>query len=90
MYGAHILMNTPKYKPVPASLRLNNVELRRMGQAFRLGRYAIHFHMMGNVASSSIKACAVHVSYNRAYAVHGSSYATLQVGFPERAITGCT
>lgn len=39
-----------------------------------LGRYAIHFHMIGTVHSSLIKGNAIHHSYNRAVTTHGVHY----------------
>jgi hypothetical protein len=38
MYGAHVLLSTPKQKKVRGAVVLEDVELRRMGQAFRMGR----------------------------------------------------
>ena len=42
-----------------------------MGQAFRLGRYAIHFHLSGSMSGSYIRNCAIHHSHNRALTAHG-------------------
>ena len=46
-------------------VQMSNVELYYMGQAFRLGRYAIHFHLNGELADSYVKSCAFHKSFNR-------------------------
>ena len=35
--------------------RLENIEVTWAGQAFRLGRYPIHFHMNGDVEGSYVK-----------------------------------
>jgi hypothetical protein len=35
--------------------RIENVELSNVGQASKLGRYPIHFHMAGNVRGSYIR-----------------------------------
>ena len=44
-----------------------------MGQAFMLGRYAIHWHMQGQLQYKQyIKGCAIHHSYQRAVTVHGT------------------
>ena len=37
----------------------------------KIGKYPIHFHLVGNVSESYIKNCSVHNSFNRAIAVHG-------------------
>ncbi len=42
-------------------------------QAFRLGRYTIHWHMHGDVNYQSwIIGCAIHHTYNRAATIHGT------------------
>ena len=51
--------------------RLENVEVRRAGQAFRLGRYAIHFHLSGRLNNSWVRHCSIHHSFNRAITAHG-------------------
>lgn len=49
-----------------ANARIEFVELRHMGQAFRLGRYPIHFHLLGDVANKSyVRGCAIHNTFNR-------------------------
>ena len=58
--------------------RFSNVELFHVGQAFRLGRYPIHFHMNGDMPSSYVKECAIHESFNRATNVHASNYLTIE------------
>jgi hypothetical protein len=58
--------------------RFSNVELNHVGQAFRLGRYAIHFHMNGDMPSSFVRECAIHKSFNRAVNIHASNYLTIE------------
>ena len=53
--------------------RLSNVEVRRAGQGLKLGKYPIHFHMVGSVPRSYVKNCSVHHLFNRAIAVHGTN-----------------
>lgn len=50
---------------------MENTEVRHMGQAFRLGRYAIHFHLSGSMNGSYVRQCAIHHSHNRALTAHG-------------------
>ncbi|GAQ89759.1 hypothetical protein KFL_005590010 [Klebsormidium nitens] len=69
MYGAHIMVHSPGDDSAVA--RLANVEVRNAGQAFRLGRYPIHFHMIGRVTQSYVRNCSVHDTFNRAIAIHG-------------------
>ncbi len=58
--------------------RFSNVELTHVGQAFRLGRYPIHFHRNGDMPSSYVRECAIHKSFNRAVNVHASNYVTIE------------
>ena len=46
------------------------MQLNDVGQAFKLGRYPIHFHMTGNVAGSYIKNNVIHSSNNRGITLH--------------------
>jgi len=48
------------------------------GQAFRLGRYPVHFHMNGNMSSSYITSSAIHQTFNRAVNIHASNYVTVE------------
>ena len=51
--------------------RIEHTEVRYGGQAFRLGRYAIHFHLSGSMKGSYIRHCSIHHSNSRAIAIHG-------------------
>jgi hypothetical protein len=81
-FGAHILASADMTNAMPGKesikLRLSNVELFHVGQAFRLGRYPIHFHMNGDSPGSYVKECAIHESFNRAVNIHGSNYITVE------------
>jgi hypothetical protein len=56
------------------TFRASDCEFRHVGQAFKLGRYALHMHMIGAVHTSYIKNNAVNQSNNRAVAIHGTRY----------------
>lgn len=64
-------------EPESVIARLSNVELFHVGQAYRLGRYPIHFHMNGDMPSSYVSECAIHESFNRATNIHASNYLTI-------------
>ncbi|XP_071488092.1 fibrocystin-L-like [Diadema antillarum] len=51
--------------------RFEYVEVTHAGQAFRLGRYPIHFHMNGDVTGSYVRGCGIHHTFNRAVTIHG-------------------
>lgn len=56
-----------------SSGRLSGVELRRMGQFDRLGRYPFHWHRNGVSTGDYIEGSAIHQSIQRGIAVHGTS-----------------
>lgn len=71
-YGATIFMHSPGDDSL--TFRASDCEFRHVGQAFKLGRYALHMHMIGAVHTSYIKNNAVNQSNNRAVAIHGTRY----------------
>ena len=66
-----------------------NIEVRYAGQMGRLGRYSIHFHMIGAVRNSYVRANSIHHTFNRAIAIHGVHYLRCQdnVAFETRGHT---
>ena len=75
-YGAHIMLHSPGDDSLTG--RISYVELTQVGQAFQLGRYPLHFHMIGTVHNSYIKGNAIHHTYNRACTIHGVHYLTIE------------
>lgn len=71
-YGATIFLHSSGDDSLTA--RLGYIECTDVGQAFKLGRYAIHFHMIGNVHNSYVIGNSVHDSNNRAVTLHGSNF----------------
>lgn len=78
LFGAQVLMSTPANR-MRASLQFSHVELSFVGQAFRLGRYPIHWHMHGDGSASWVKGCSIHHSYQRAITIHGTHRVLLKV-----------
>ena len=54
-YGAVIMFHTPSPNEKKVTGRIENIEMTYAGQAFRLGRYAIHFHLNGDMTGSYVK-----------------------------------
>ncbi|MFD0862072.1 G8 domain-containing protein [Sungkyunkwania multivorans] len=55
-----------------------NVELYKMGQKAKLGRYPFHWHLNEDAAQGSyLKNSSIHRSFNRAVTIHGTDYITL-------------
>jgi hypothetical protein len=78
MYGGRLVVRTPPGPP-RAQLRLDNVELAHMGQAFRLGHYAVHFQWHGDAGRASwLRSCSIHHTYSRALGVQGTQRLMIQ------------
>jgi hypothetical protein len=58
--------------------RIAYIEFTNTAQAFNLGRYTIHFHLIGDVHRSYVKSCSFYFAFNRAVTFHGVSYLTVQ------------
>ena len=54
--------------------RIEYAEFQYVGQAFQVGRYPLHFHMIGDVSNSYIRGNSIHNTYNRAVTIHGVHY----------------
>ncbi len=80
-FGAHLMvMNN-------AVLRLDGVELRRVGQGGRFGRYPIHFHLLsyrpdgslvGDATAQSVTNSSIWNSANRCIVIHGTNGVTVR------------
>ncbi|MBL8331112.1 MAG: hypothetical protein JNJ71_19905 [Rubrivivax sp.] len=61
-----------------ATVQLAGVEFARMGQLNQLGRYPLHFHLMGQACRQCyLRDNSVHSSVQRGIVVHGTSGVTL-------------
>lgn len=74
-YGVTLFMHSAGDDSL--TTRLGYIEVTQAGQASQLGRYAIHFHMIGAVHKSYAKGVAVHKSFNRAFTIHGTNHLRL-------------
>jgi hypothetical protein len=81
-FGAHIMMSggsmTKSSSQQSVFAKFSNVEFYHVGQAYRLGRYPIHFHMNGDMSGSYVKECTIHESFNRATNIHATNYVTIE------------
>ena len=80
-FGGTIMINGAQQNSIENEnviARISNVELYHVGQAYRLGRYPIHFHMIGDSPSSYVSECSIHESFNRAVNIHASNYITVE------------
>lgn len=77
-YGGHVLAHN-------GSMKIFGVEFTRMGQLGMIGRYPLHWHVMGDVIGQGqfAKSNSYHNNYQRCMTIHGTSGVTAQdnVGF---------
>ncbi|XP_054620387.1 fibrocystin-L-like isoform X2 [Dunckerocampus dactyliophorus] len=72
-FGACIMVHPPVPNENLAMARLSYVEIFHAGQAFRLGRYPIHWHLVGDLQYKSyVRGCSIHQTYNRAVTIHNT------------------
>ena len=57
---------------------MEHVEITYAGQAFRLGRYPIHFHRNGDMKGSYVRGCSIHWGFNRAINIHDTHYVLIE------------
>ncbi|CAK8682976.1 unnamed protein product [Clavelina lepadiformis] len=73
-FGGSIMIHSSEPNSDEVEARIENIEVTYVGQAFRLGRYPIHFHLMGDVSGMYVKRCAIHNTFNRAVTIHGTHH----------------
>ncbi|CAG5956366.1 unnamed protein product [Menidia menidia] len=72
-FGGCIMFHAPRPGQNLAVGRLEYVEVSHAGQAFRLGRYPIHWHLMGDIGFQSyVRGCSIHRTFNRAVTIHNT------------------
>ncbi|XP_056378584.1 fibrocystin-L-like [Hyla sarda] len=72
-FGGCIMFHAPQPDRLQSIGRIEYVEVFHAGQAFRLGRYPIHWHLMGDVQYKSyVRGCGIHQTYNRAVTIHNT------------------
>lgn len=71
-YGATIMLHSPGDESVIG--RISHAEFFNVGQSFQIGRYPIHFHMIGEVNKSYVIGNSIHNSFNRGTTIHGVHY----------------
>jgi cell migration-inducing and hyaluronan-binding protein len=69
--GAHVTITEGGVAHVDA------VELTRVGQRGRLGRYPFHWHLSGDVTGQFLRNASIHGSVNRCVTLHGTQHASV-------------
>ena len=73
-FGSQIMIHAAEQNQGHVQARFEYIEVTHAGQAFRLGRYPIHFHLNGNVSGSYVRGCGIHHTFNRAVTIHSVDY----------------
>ena len=82
--------NTPEYTSLPEEMsKISGVEFTRMGQTGLMGRYPVHFHLVGNAKGAYVKNSSVHDSYQRCYTLHGTFGMLLENNVAYNSIGHC-
>ncbi|MEM1011615.1 MAG: G8 domain-containing protein, partial [Planctomycetota bacterium] len=71
--GGHIMI-----MPTAGQVRMDGVQLDRMGQSGRLGRYPMHWHIAGDRTGDFIRNSSVTNSNNRGITIHGTHNVLLE------------
>lgn len=66
-FGGHLMFGPG------ATIRIEGVEFRKMGQKGHAGRYPIHWHLAGDREGDYARGNSIHHSYHRAIVTHGTS-----------------
>lgn len=74
-HGVHIMVRGEMDSTLG---RFSFVEIFRAGQKFILGKYPIHYHMMGHVHDMYVRGCAIHQTFNRGTTIHGVHYLVVE------------
>nr|XP_023401443.1 fibrocystin-L [Loxodonta africana] len=78
-FGGCIMFHAPVPGANMVTGRIEYVEVFHAGQAFRLGRYPIHWHLLGDLQFKSyVRGCAIHQTYNRAVTIHNTHHLLIE------------
>ena len=84
------MWNDPEFANRPEDMsHVSGVELFRMGQTGYMGRYPMHFHMVGNAEGAYIENSSVHDSYQRCYTLHGTFGMRLENNVAYKSVGHC-
>ncbi|MEM7545226.1 MAG: G8 domain-containing protein [Pseudomonadota bacterium] len=65
-YGGHTMIM------MGADMHIDGAEFTNMGQAGILGRYPLHWHMLGDAAGQYVTNSSIHHTYNKGMTIHGT------------------
>ena len=73
-YGAHIMIHPKEIDSGLAIAHIENIEMNYVGQAFRIGRYPMHWHRVGDVSSFGgyFRHNSIRKAFNRGHVFHNT------------------
>lgn len=71
-FGGHLMVMEG------ATLEVSGAEFTRMGQEGIVGRYAAHWHLVGDATGQFIENSSFHHTYNKGFTVHGTDNTRLE------------
>lgn len=71
-YGGHTMVM------MGAEMHIDGAELTRMGQTGELGRYPLHWHLLGDVSGQYVTNSSIHDTYNKGMTIHGTQNAWVE------------
>lgn len=66
------MLNPANRNENQAKVQIAQLEMKNVGQAFRLGRYPIHFHLAGEANDSYVVKSSISKTHNRAVNIHST------------------
>jgi hypothetical protein len=72
-FGGHVMVMDARSRVV-----IDGVEMRRMGQSGTLGRYPLHWHMLGETSGQAVRNSAVWQSSQRCIVLHATNGVQVQ------------
>lgn len=70
-FGGHIMVMAG------GAVQISGVEMTKMGQRGRFGRYPMHWHLAGDASHQYVSGSSVHDTFQRALVVHSTHNATI-------------
>ena len=71
-YGGHTMVMNG------AEMHIDGAEFTQMGQKGLLGKYALHWHMLGDATGQYVTNTSIHETYNKGMTIHGTQNAWVE------------
>lgn len=71
--AGHVMFHNRNGMDPAPTVEIDYVEFYNLGWKGALGRYPVHFHLLGNAPGRWVRNCSVHDCFNRAITLHGTN-----------------